>query len=100
MTLFFFPTRGENFGHVIFEALKAGLPVITSDHTPWNFLDKQPFFWAINVEDKNGYLSAINELSVKKRSGLRELRIKALEQAGEFAKQDELIAQYRLLFRK
>lgn len=33
--LFAFPTRGENFGHVIFEALRAGTPVLVSDQTPW-----------------------------------------------------------------
>jgi glycosyltransferase involved in cell wall biosynthesis len=33
--LFAFPTLGENFGHVIFEALRAGTPVLVSDRTPW-----------------------------------------------------------------
>lgn len=33
--LFAFPTHGENFGHVIFEALRAGTPVLLSDQTPW-----------------------------------------------------------------
>lgn len=33
--LFAFPTFGENFGHVIFEALRAGTPVLVSDNTPW-----------------------------------------------------------------
>lgn len=33
--LFAFPTRGENFGHVIFESLSAGTPVLLSDNTPW-----------------------------------------------------------------
>ena len=33
--LFVFPTHGENFGHVIFEALSAGTPVLVSDQTPW-----------------------------------------------------------------
>lgn len=33
--LFVFPTLGENFGHVIFEALNAGVPVLLSDQTPW-----------------------------------------------------------------
>ena len=36
--VFLFPTMGENFGHVINEALCAGCPVITSDRTPWNDL--------------------------------------------------------------
>ena len=33
--LFVFPTKGENFGHVIFESLSAGTPVLVSDQTPW-----------------------------------------------------------------
>ena len=33
--LFVFPTRGENFGHVIPEALSAGTPILLSDETPW-----------------------------------------------------------------
>lgn len=33
--LFAFPTHGENFGHVIFEALRAGTAVVLSDQTPW-----------------------------------------------------------------
>ena len=30
------PTRGENFGHVIYESLKNSIPVISSDNVPWN----------------------------------------------------------------
>ena len=30
-----FPTRGENFGHVIPEALSAGTPILLSDQTHW-----------------------------------------------------------------
>jgi glycosyltransferase involved in cell wall biosynthesis len=33
--LFILPTLGEGFGHVIFEALQAGCPVLISDRTPW-----------------------------------------------------------------
>lgn len=33
--LFAFPTLGENFGHVIFESVRAGTPVLVSDQTPW-----------------------------------------------------------------
>lgn len=36
--LFFLPTMGENFGHVIAEALGAGTPVLLSDTTPWRGL--------------------------------------------------------------
>ncbi len=36
--VFIMPSKSENFGHAIFEALSAGLPVITSHATPWNDL--------------------------------------------------------------
>ncbi|UUZ68378.1 glycosyltransferase [Polaromonas sp. P2-4] len=39
--LFFLPTRGENFGHVIHEALRAGMPVLISDQTPWRHLEQR-----------------------------------------------------------
>ncbi len=38
--VFLFPTLGENFGHVISEALLAGCIPIISDLTPWLDLDK------------------------------------------------------------
>ena len=37
-TAFVFPTLGENFGHVIAEALSVGCPVITTSNTPWTQL--------------------------------------------------------------
>lgn len=36
--VFIMPSKSENFGHAIFEALSAGKPVITSHNTPWNEL--------------------------------------------------------------
>lgn len=33
--LILLPTRGESFGHVIFEAMQAGTPVLISNRTPW-----------------------------------------------------------------
>jgi len=43
--LFFLPTLGENFGHVILEALVAGCPVLISDQTPWQNLEKKGVGW-------------------------------------------------------
>jgi glycosyltransferase involved in cell wall biosynthesis len=39
--LLLLPTRGENFGHVILEALLAGCPVLVSDQTPWRGLESR-----------------------------------------------------------
>lgn len=36
--IFFLPTKGENFGHVILESFISGRPVLISDKTPWRQL--------------------------------------------------------------
>lgn len=48
--LFLFPTRGENFGHVIWESLAAGCPVLISDQTPWSGLEEAGAGWARPLE--------------------------------------------------
>lgn len=49
--LFILPSKSENFGHAIFEALSAGLPVITSGNTPWKLLREATA--GINVDSEN-----------------------------------------------
>jgi glycosyltransferase involved in cell wall biosynthesis len=45
------PTLGENFGHVIAEALLAGTPVILSDRTSWTAVDSLGAGWCIRLDD-------------------------------------------------
>jgi glycosyltransferase involved in cell wall biosynthesis len=59
--LFLFPTLGENFGHVILEALLAGLPVLTSDRTPWGGLAAAGAGWALPLEDADGFRAVLAE---------------------------------------
>jgi glycosyltransferase involved in cell wall biosynthesis len=57
---FVFPTAGENFGHVIAEALSASCVVLTTSHTPWTdvlragggtvILSTEPTEWAAAIE--------------------------------------------------
>lgn len=39
--VFIMPSKSENFGHALYEALSAGRPVITSEATPWNGLREE-----------------------------------------------------------
>jgi len=49
---FLFPTRGENYGHVVIESLAAGCPVIMSDQTPWRDLEQNGAGWDIPLADR------------------------------------------------
>lgn len=48
--LFLLPTHGENFGHVILEALAAGLPVIVGSDTPWQQAEAEHAGWLVNSD--------------------------------------------------
>ncbi|MCF6095694.1 glycosyltransferase family 4 protein [Thermovorax subterraneus] len=57
--VFLFPTLGENFGHVIIEALIGGCPVIISDQTPWINLEAVHAGWDIPLDNEKKYIEVI-----------------------------------------
>jgi len=57
--LFFLPTRGENFGHVIAEALQAGLRLLLSDQTPWRGLASAGIGHDLPLSDPGPFVEAI-----------------------------------------
>jgi glycosyltransferase involved in cell wall biosynthesis len=61
--LFLFPTLGENFGHVILEALLAGCPVLISDQTPWRGLADRRSGWDIPLADAARFRRALGALT-------------------------------------
>lgn len=56
---FVLPTRGENFGHAIFEALAHGVPVILSDQTPWRGLTDKRVGWDVSLNKSIEYVEAL-----------------------------------------
>lgn len=57
--VFLFPTRGENFDHVIQEALSAGCPCIISNQTPWQDLESKGAGYVFPLDDNKPFIDAI-----------------------------------------
>ncbi len=83
------PSKSENFGHAIFEALSAGLPVIISDQTPWRNLEEQKAGWDVSLDSPEALTKAIRramEMSQEEykdwSKGARMLADKYIEEAG------------------
>ena len=70
-----FPTMGENYGHVIEEALNAGLAVVTTDQTPWTGLEAARIGWSLSLSDIESFVTAMQQLAAGcygSWNGLRE----------------------------
>ncbi|UBV42720.1 glycosyltransferase [Deinococcus taeanensis] len=59
---FLFPTGGENYGHVIPEALSAGTPVILSDRTPWRDFEEAGVGYVLPLEAPESFVAAVEVL--------------------------------------
>ncbi len=61
--VFLFPTLGENYGHVIFEALSAGCIPVISDQTPWQAMADRRAGFVLPLDDLSAFARAIEGLA-------------------------------------
>ena len=61
--VFFMPTKGENYSHVIAEALRAGLPILIANTTPWRNLQEQGIGWDLPLDNIKAFSDAIEKLA-------------------------------------
>jgi glycosyltransferase involved in cell wall biosynthesis len=96
--LFFFPTHGENFGHVIPESLAAGTPVLISDQTPWRGLVELGIGWDFPVSDSDRFAAIIDSVAAMDDYRYQQLRVNALRHASTGLANLEAIEKNRELF--
>jgi glycosyltransferase involved in cell wall biosynthesis len=96
--MFFMPTQGENYGHVIAEALCAGLPVLISDQTPWRNLETQGIGWDLPLDDKGAFVKAIEQAHAMSADDYAEFRDRVLAWAKQKFENPEAIEANKAMF--
>ena len=98
--LFFFPTKGENYGHVIYEALVSGLIILLSDQTPWVDIAKEKVGWAFPLKNPEKFVMLVEELALKDNDELNNYVLKAQIYAKKIVLNNKSIHQNEDLFSK
>jgi glycosyltransferase involved in cell wall biosynthesis len=98
--LLFLPTRGENFGHAILEALQAGCPVLTSDQTPWRNLSDKMAGWDLPLAEPTRFTDTLNAVVAMDATDYQRWMQGALRFADEFVSNSDLLQTNRALFQQ
>ncbi|MBU2494629.1 MAG: glycosyltransferase [Bacteroidetes bacterium] len=96
--LFFFPTKGENYGHVIIESLSAGTPVLIADTTPWRNLEIAGVGWDVPLDKPELFIDKINNLYSLSPLSYIEMRKKALNFAIRVGNDKDILNNAKNLF--
>ena len=96
----FSPTRGENFGHAILQAMSAGVPVIISDQTIWQDLNMLNAGWDISLSSEKDFVSVIEKCINMSQAEYDILSKGAFNFAKSFTENKNIIEQNRQLFLK
>ena len=96
--LFVLPTRGENFGHAIFESLAAGRPVLISDQTPWRDLTRHKAGWDLSLDAPARFKEVVEEVTAMNREQLKEWCCGAKDYCKNYLETSGIKEQYLKLF--
>ncbi|MBI4947870.1 MAG: glycosyltransferase [Bacteroidetes bacterium] len=96
----FIPTRGENFGHAILQAMSVGVPVIISDQTMWRNLEKHIAGWDIPLSAEKDFISVIEKCINMSQEEYDILSKGAFNFSKSFVNNKNIIEQNRQLFVK
>ena len=96
--LFVLLTKGENFGHSIFESFLAGRPVLISDQTPWLHLAQLNIGWDLPLHANAPFVEALETAASWNQKEFDEFAEASWAYAGNFIKNPSLTNSYHRLF--
>lgn len=96
--LFFFPSKGENYGHVIAESISAGTRVLLSTATPWHGLAADGLGWDVDLKDEAAFIAIIEQLAAEDSTARAAARISAIDGAQRRLLDPATLAANRALF--
>lgn len=94
----FLPTRNENYGHIIVEALQHARPVILSDQTPWRGLEKAQVGFDIPLSDQPAFVRAVTALADMDQAGFDAMCRACTVYIGKALNTEAIKDQYKTLF--
>lgn len=95
--VFLFPTRGENYGHVIYEAMAGGCVPVISDQTPWGELEKKRAGKVFPLERSEDYRETLQEMVGWEEEEYLDWRERTVEYAWEYQQEIDC-SGYREIF--
>lgn len=96
--LLFLPSRGENYGHVIFESLSSGSPVLISDKTPWRDLQSKKIGWDLSLQNPLEFTKTLQKMINMEQEEFNELSKKAFQYSSIYFSNKEDLSANRNLF--
>jgi glycosyltransferase involved in cell wall biosynthesis len=96
--IFALPTKGENFGHAIFEALSAGRPVLISDQTPWRGLEALGAGWDVPIDTPDPFRHQLERIGDMEGEELRIWCDRARELAEKHLACSDMRSEYARVF--
>ena len=91
-------TKGENFGHALYESLSVGRPIITSYFTPWNNLEEKKAGWNMDISNEEQCIEKLDTIAGMDADSFDEYCRGAYGVAKEYYEKSADISNYQKLF--
>lgn len=97
-SVFILPSKSENFGHALYEALSAGKPIITSHYTPFNQLSENYAGKNVAIDDTKELAAAIDFFAAMPEVVFAQWSEGASVYARQYIDLDRIMLQYDAMF--